>query len=353
MERYIGIDVGTRTSAVGVVGPSGRRLHAEVVETSAPALIASIQRVPGHKYLCLEEGQQSEWLYEVLSPHVDELVVTVPREKKPGDRCKSDIEDSYQRAEDLRRGAIDKRIYKPSAAFAQVRAALHLHTSLTQDVVRTKNRLRALFNSRGVLLDGDLYKAEPSGDDRLVRLLPVASRPVAVALLAELQAVSALQKQAEARLIEEAKKHRGYRWIVSAPGIGPIRAATILAIVVQPHRFRTSRQFWKYSGLALRTTATGQWLIKRGKPAQARAPLTRGLQPGNPLLKTAFKGAAMTITVKLADTPLGNHYRQLLARNLNEDLARVTLARKLAAIVLALWKNEEEYDPTKHFTFEE
>ena len=31
--------------------------------------------IPGHKHLVYEEGLQSAWLYETLSPHVDELVV--------------------------------------------------------------------------------------------------------------------------------------------------------------------------------------------------------------------------------------------------------------------------------------
>ncbi len=30
------------------------------------------------------------------------------------------------------------------------------------------------------------------------------------------------------------------------------------------------------------------------------------------------------------------------------NLAKVTLARKIAAIVLAIWKTEEEYAPDKH-----
>jgi hypothetical protein len=29
-------------------------------------------------------------------------------------------------------------------------------------------------------------------------------------------------------------------------------------------------------------------------------------------------------------------------------LARLTLARRIAAAVLAMWKTQEDYDPTKH-----
>ena len=37
------------------------------------------------------------------------------------------------------------------------------------------------------------------------------------------------------------------------PFLGPIRAATLIARVQTPHRFRSKRQFWAYCGLALET----------------------------------------------------------------------------------------------------
>ena len=45
-----------------------------------------------------------------------------------------------------------------------------------------------------------------------------------------------------------------------------------------------------------------------------------------------------------ADAPLA---AQDVARGMREELARVTLARKLAAVVLRLWKKGESYDATK------
>jgi hypothetical protein len=43
------------------------------VETSGAALVDALRSVPGQRRLCLEEGTQSQWLYEILSPHVSEL----------------------------------------------------------------------------------------------------------------------------------------------------------------------------------------------------------------------------------------------------------------------------------------
>ena len=58
-----------------VVGQSGRKLSEQVVETNAKALIECIRSIPRPRHVCLEEGTQSAWLYEILSPHADGLVL--------------------------------------------------------------------------------------------------------------------------------------------------------------------------------------------------------------------------------------------------------------------------------------
>lgn len=44
---------------------------------------------------------------------------------------------------------------------------------------------------------------------------------------------------------------------------------------------------------------------------------------------------------------LGAHVIATLAGGTKPNLAKVTLARKLAAITLAMWKTKEAYDPKK------
>lgn len=345
MERYIGLDVHAQTCAMVVLGPSGRRLKDEIVETNARSLIEAMRRVSGSRHVCMEEGAQSAWLYEILTPHVDELAVVVPSRKN--NSSKGDLQDAFNRADELRRGVIEKTVYKPPVSFAPLRAALQLHTVLAQDSTRIKNRLKAIFRSRGVLVDDSIYHPDSRRCAQLIAQLPPVFRPNVEALRAQLAALKKLQTPAEARLIAEARKHRAYEWIKSAPGIGPIRAATILAVVVTPHRFRTARQFWSYSGLALNTSATGEWGFENGRRIRRQMPLPRGLRQGHPLLKACFKGAVITI-ISMTHEPLRDHYGRLVAHGHRESLARLTLARKLEAIVLALWKNEEVYDPKKH-----
>ena len=75
MERYIGLDVHAASSTLALISESGRRLQTHVLETNGAALVEAIRLVPGRKHLVFEEGIQSAWLYEILSPHVDEAVV--------------------------------------------------------------------------------------------------------------------------------------------------------------------------------------------------------------------------------------------------------------------------------------
>ena len=59
MERYIGLDAHGTSCTFGVVGPSGRKLRHDVVETNGAALVKYLRSFPGRKHLCLEEGTQS------------------------------------------------------------------------------------------------------------------------------------------------------------------------------------------------------------------------------------------------------------------------------------------------------
>ena len=66
MERYIGLDAHGTSCTFVVIGQNGRKIRQDVVETNGAALVSYLKSLPGRKHLCLEEGAQSAWLYEVL-----------------------------------------------------------------------------------------------------------------------------------------------------------------------------------------------------------------------------------------------------------------------------------------------
>ncbi|MBW2424471.1 MAG: transposase [Deltaproteobacteria bacterium] len=90
--------------------------------------------IPGRKHLVMEEGLQSAWLYETLSPHVDELVVAgITQSRGP----KSDKRDAYALAEKLRVGNLEKHVFKAPRQFSRLREFSRAHMTLVSDVVRT------------------------------------------------------------------------------------------------------------------------------------------------------------------------------------------------------------------------
>jgi hypothetical protein len=66
----------------------------------------------------------------------------------------------------------------------------------------------------------------------------------------------------------------------------------------------------------------------------------------NPRLKHVVKSAALT---SLRYEECRAYYQRLVQDGTRPELARVSLARKLAAAALALWQHKEEYDPQKFF----
>jgi hypothetical protein len=297
------------------------------------------------RHVCFEEGTQSEWLYELLEPVVDEVVVTVP-EKPRGP--KSDASDAWARADELRRGAIVRAVYKAPRRFTALRQAVHVHRATLEDLVRIKNRWRALFRSRAIAVRRDVY--EPANREQLLRKLPTSHRPAAAVLGEQLDMMHSVHALSEQLLDEQAERIAEVRRLATAPGIGTIRAAQIVSIVLSPHRFRTKRQLWSYSGLGVVTAVSAEWeKDPRREWARRKAPQTRGLNRNrHPVLKSVFKGAALSVVASMPQHPLHHAYQKHVKDGMDPSLARLTLARRIAAAVLAMWKNQEDYDPTRH-----
>ena len=94
------------------------------------------------------------------------------------------------------------------------------------------------------------------------------------------------------------------------------------------------------------TRTSSDYYFDQGQLRRSRRPVvTRGLNPNyNRRLKRIFKQAALTASRK---GPFKPCYERLLGRGLSEELARVTVARKIAAVTLAVWKKGARFDPEK------
>jgi len=344
--RYIGIDVHTSSCTIAVMGPTGKRLRHWQVETERRVLVEAIRSVPGPRHICFEEGTLSDWVYELLEPVAEELQVIQPPRTRG---VKSDTHDAWVAANTMRLQPDDvTRVFKSPGTFTALRKAVRTHGLIQRDMVRAKNRIHACYRARGVQgLSSSIY--DPLQRNEWLKKLPRPQRRMTELLCSELDGLVETCHQATLWMREEAQRVPAVALISTAPGISAIRASQVVATVVSPHRFRTSRQFWAYCGLAIVTRSSSDWTREQERWVRTNLHQTRGLNRNHqPVLKNVFKGAAKTISnTRMAAHPLHQSYQRLLASGTKPNLAQLTIARRIAAAVLAMWKNKETYDPTK------
>jgi transposase len=181
----------------------------------------------------------------------------------------------------------------------------------------------------------------------LRKLKETGVRYRAQVLYAELDVPGTLRPQVKRALIAEAKQDPSYALLRAIPLLGPVRVAQLLAVLQTPWRFRTKRNLWGYAGLAVVTHSSSDYAFANGQVVRRRRNAqTRGLNRNhNRIVKNVFKGAAHAAITKPG--ALQDLYHDMIERGMREELARVTLARKLAAVTLHVWKTGEPYNPTK------
>ena len=349
MARYIGLDVHAKSTTIAIVGPSGKKIGCQVVETNGKAIVAVLQTVPVPRNVCLEESTHSAWLYEVLAPHAEQVVVAAQSEKRGPNRSKSDQSDAFELAEKVRTNSVKTPVFKPVGKYGQLRELCRVYTMQKRDWVRTQTRIKAFYRSRGLATPGEAV-FQPEERDQWVNKLPAKHRQAAYLLLQQYDALKEICYRSQTQMLQEARKHPATKLLATVPGIGPIRAAQLARVIITPHRFRTARQLWKYAGLGIVTFSSSDWVVdKHGQFVRGQVQQTRGLnRDHNAIVKDIFKGAATTVIMK-ADPQcrLYRHYQVMIANKIKPNLAKLTIARQIASITLTIWKKEGEYDPAK------
>jgi len=98
--KYIGMDVHKETISIAVLNSAGKLVVESVIETKASTIVQFIQGLRGDLHVTLEEGTWAAWLYDLLRPYVNEVLVCDPRKNallKAGN--KSDQIDARKLAE--------------------------------------------------------------------------------------------------------------------------------------------------------------------------------------------------------------------------------------------------------------
>jgi hypothetical protein len=77
--KYIGLDVHKEAIAIAVVNGAGKLVMESIVENKSSTVLDFLHGLRGELHVTLEEGTWAAWLYDVLKPHVREMVVCNPR----------------------------------------------------------------------------------------------------------------------------------------------------------------------------------------------------------------------------------------------------------------------------------
>lgn len=342
--KFIGMDVHKESTSIAVRNSVGKILMECVIETKASTILEFINGLRGDVRITFEEGTWAAWLYEVLKPHVTELVVCNPRKTallKEG--SKSDKNDARKLAELLRLNHLQP-VYHGENGIRTLKELSRSYLTINKDLTRVMNRLQALYRGWGIPCPGNEVYAPPHRAEWLDKITEAGVRRRAEHYYQQLDVLRLLRQEVRRDLLVESKKHKAWKLLRQIPGIGPIRAALLIALMQTPHRFRTKRQLWNYSGLGLETHDSGQYRAVEGQLQRWKKPVTlRGLNKDhNHELKDIFKGAAMRASI--AAGPLHDFYEALLAKGRKPTMARLTLARKIAAITLIIWKKGVRFD---------
>jgi transposase len=218
------------------------------------------------------------------------------------------------------------------------------YLTLTRDTTRVMNRLKALYRSWAIPCAGQRVYAPRYRSEWLAKIAEAGVHRRAEIYYQQLDALRSLREQVRRDLLAEARKHKAMNLLRQIPSIGPIRAVLLIALMQTPHRFRTKRQLWAYCGLALKTSTSGEYQIVEGRLKRSRKFLAiHGLNTNhNHDLKNIFKGAATRAAA--VPGPFQDFHAGLVARGMKPTMARLTLARKIAAITLIVWKKGVGFD---------
>ena len=106
-KKYIGMDVHQATISIAVADSTGKVVIDSVIETKAATILAFVQGLGGSSWVAFEEGTNAAWLYDLLKPHVAQVIVCDPRKNallKAGN--KNDRVDARKLSELLRAGLL-------------------------------------------------------------------------------------------------------------------------------------------------------------------------------------------------------------------------------------------------------
>lgn len=332
---YVGLDLGDRFSRACVLDASGEIVSERRVRTTASGLRREFGPRPGLRLrVALEVGTHSPWASALLEELGCEVVVANARRFRAvyaADR-KSDRADARLLARALRADpALLYPVEHRTEASRRALAVLRSREAAVQGRTRLINRARGLAKSFGARLgrsDADRFARL-----ELPELLEEALRPLMEAIAALTRTIAAY----DARIATLCAKLPAARRLREVPGVGPQTAVAFVLTVGDPRRFRRGRDVGAYLGLVPRRDQSG-----------GRDPALGITKSGDRSLRCLLVNAAHRLMQRASPDCALRRWALALAERGGpggKQRAAVATARKLAVLLLALWRSDEAFSP--------
>ena len=325
MKKYIGLDAHSSTCSFCVTDEAGKMVDTAKIVTNGRLLIDYVRNIPGKKELTFEECELSSWLYEILRDEVDKVLVCNPVENRQYKKAKTDKLDAINLS-NLLRGNFLKEVYHDGSDKEKLRDLMSGYQDLVEDAIRIKNRYKSLFRKEGKRKQGKVLYSDESFLKELDRkdFKFIGKHWFDLLEVMEKSRISYVKE-----IKKYNKKHKEIGHLKTLTGIGDIHAAKIVAQVINPHRFSTKYKYYSYCGLVRHRQISGERTYGDKKIW------------GNRVLKCVYKMAAESALK--GTSGLRKYYEHLREKGVSHKNAKNAVARKIAAISLAILKKGEKY----------
>lgn len=333
--NFIGFDLGKVSSQICLITADGELLE-QRVKTDRTHLTTCLGSRPPARIL-VEASTESEWVARHLEGLGHEVIVAdpnfAPMYATRSRRVKTDKRDARTLAEACRLGAF-RPAHRTSERQRHVRAQL----AVREAIVRTRSKYISLI--RALLRRDGLRVAAGTARGFCARLecLPLsADLQVEVApLITLLENVNEQLRQADQQLVHLVKDDPVVKRLTSAPGVGPVTALCFVSTLDDVTRFPDAKQARAYLGLVPTEYSSGErqqrGRINKAGPNRARYLLVEAAWA---LMRSSGHESAA-----LRAWATGIRQRR------GTKVAIVALARKLAGILYAMWRDGTDFAPS-------
>lgn len=335
-DLYAGLDVSDKQTHICIVDGDGSVFWSGRAASDPEALASALRRRAGGLVrVVLETGPLSAFLYHGLLERGVAVTCICARHAKgvlSARGNKSDAKDAEGLAQ-LARCGWYRAVHIKETQTHLDRAGLRVRAQLVKAHRDLLNQLRGLLKLFGLRLGSattpgrrqERLRALLSGEARLASVL--------APLLASLEAIEASLGRADKDLKRRTQADPVCRRLMTAPGVGPVTAATFKASIEDAHRFKRLRDAGAYAGLVPRRHQSGQLDLAGGISKR-----------GDGLLRQTLYEAANSILGRLKKPCALRRWGLALQARKGAKLARTAVARKLAELLLKLWREETDFN---------